>query len=165
MVKHILSLIFVFSFIFSSAQENTILEILNRELEKEVKNQFDSPNFDGDTVRIVKPFTINENQILSYEIKKTSPYFEGFQFVKQEVPLKLIKMIIKDINVILLTDDDVVATTAYNSKVGSLQKKTSFSNLFFLGLSAEKQNEYLGIEIQEAFKKAGILIEKKDWYD
>lgn len=159
----VLLLFGVFSLFFG--QQKTILQILNRELKNEVKNQLRSPNFDGDTIRIIKPFTINESKILSYEIKKTSPYIEGFQIIKQEVPLKLIKVILKDINVILLTEEDVVRTTTYHSKNGGSQEKTSFGNLFFLGLSLEKQNEFLATEIQKAFKNAGIALEKTHWYD
>ncbi len=147
------------------AQQKTILKILNLELQKEVKNQLQSPNFEGDTVRIVKPFTINEKQILSYEIKKTSPYFQGYKIIKQEVPLKSLIIIIKDIHVILLTEEEAVTTTTFNSLKGASKKEISYGNLFFLGLSSQKQNEYLGVEIQKAFKNAGIPIQKTHWYD
>ena len=121
--------------------------------------------FRGRYIRIVKPFTINEKQILSYEIKKTSPYFQGYKIIKQEVPLKSLIIIIKDIHVILLTEEEAVTTTTFNSLKGASKKEISYGNLFFLGLSSQKQNEYLGVEIQKAFKNAGIPIQKTHWYD
>lgn len=66
------------------AQQKTILKILNLELQKEVKNQLQSPNFEGDTVRIVKPFTINEKQILSYEIKKRALIFKDIKSLNRK---------------------------------------------------------------------------------
>ena len=145
-------------------QEKTILKIINSELKKEVKNQLKSPNFSGDTIQIVEPFTINEQQILSFTIKKTSPYFNGVQLVKQEVPLKSILKIGKDINVIFETINDAVKTTTTSiDKETKVQTSTGF--LFFLYLSNEKQNEELGIKLQDAFKKAGFNVAKDYWYD
>ena len=145
-------------------QEKTILKIINSELKKEVKNQLKSPNFSGDTIQIVEPFTINEQQILSFTIKKTSPYFNGVQLVKQEVPLKSILKVGKDINVIFETINDAVKTTTTSiDKETKVQTSTGF--LFFLYLSNEKQNEELGIKLQDAFKKAGYNVAKDYWYD
>lgn len=145
-------------------QEKTILKIINSELKKEVKNQLKSPNFSGDTIQIVEPFTINEQQILSFTIKKTSPYFNGVQLVKQEVPLKSILKVGKDINVIFETINDAVKTTTTSiDKETKVQTSTGF--LFFLYLSNEKQNEELGIKLQDAFKKAGFNVAKDYWYD
>ena len=145
-------------------QEKTILKIINSELKKEVKNQLKSPNFSGDTIQIVEPFTINEQQILSFTIKKTSPYFNGVQLVKQEVPLKSILKVGKDINVIFETINDAVKTTTTSiDKETKVQTSTGF--LFFLYLSNEKQNEELGIKLHDAFKKAGYNVAKDYWYD
>lgn len=145
-------------------QEKSILKILNHELKKEVKNQLKSPNFSGDTISIVKPFTINDQKILSFEIKKLSPYFSGYQIIRQEVPMNRIKKIGKDINIILETDDNGVVTT-YTSVTSETKVETVKGHLFFLYLSNEKQNEDIGIEIQKAFEKAGISINKEYWYD
>lgn len=145
-------------------QEKTILKIINSELKKEVKNQLKSPNFSGDTIQIVEPFTINEEQILSFTIKKTSPYFGGVQIIKQEVPLKSILKVGKDINVIFETENGAVKTTTTTiDKETKVQTNTGF--LFFLYLSNEKQNEEFGIKLQDAFKKAGFNVAKNYWYD
>ena len=72
--------VLLFFLIFSvaaHAQQHTLLKILNGELRKEVKNQLKSPQFSGDTIRIVRPFEISKDNILSLEIEKRSPYLEG----------------------------------------------------------------------------------------
>lgn len=160
-------LLFIFLLGFTNTifgQEQTILKILNRELQKEVKNQLKSPDFNGDTIKILKPFSISADKILSFEIKKTSPYFSGYQIIRQEVPLNKITKIGKDINIILECEDQEVLTT-YNTL--DIEKKTEEAkgNLFFLYLSNEKENEDLAIAILKAFKKAGYSLEKEYWYD
>ncbi|OWK74463.1 hypothetical protein CBW16_03385 [Flavobacteriaceae bacterium JJC] len=91
-MKKIILLLVVFG-IWSAigAQETKILRILNRELKKEVKNQFKSPNFNGDTLRIIKPFSIDIHKNLSFAVKITSPYFTGEQIITQQVPLNSVK--------------------------------------------------------------------------
>ncbi|MBW8361943.1 MAG: hypothetical protein K0M56_07115 [Kaistella sp.] len=161
---------FLFLFFLSfcvniSAQEKTLLKILNRELKKEVKHQLKSPNFNGDTITIVEPFTISNEKILSFKITKTSPYFTGVQVIKQEVPLSAIKNIGKDINIIFETPRDSVTVTTTTIIEGETKEETIKYYLFFPYLSNEKNNENLGIEIQNAFKKAGFIVTKEYWYD
>jgi len=146
------------------AQEKELLKILNTELKKEVKNQFQSSNFSGDTIAINKPFTIDQQKILSFEIQKTSPYFSGVQIIRQEVPLNKIIKIGKDINVIFVTEGDAVISTSKIIGKEITEEKVA-GHLFFLFLSKEKQNEQLGISIQKAFKEAGYIIAKEFWYD
>ncbi|ANF51094.1 hypothetical protein A0O34_11470 [Chryseobacterium glaciei] len=163
--KRFLLLIMFFGFwSLFSAQEKTIIKILNRELKKEVKNQLKYSNFNGDTISIVKEFSIDNNKNLTFQIKKTSPYFSGYQIIKQEVPLNKILKIGKDIQVILETEKDAVVTTT--TTFDDTQKEQKFTeSLFFLYISNEKQNEDLGIEIQKAFQKAGFKVKKEYWYD
>lgn len=142
-------------------QEKEILKILNRELKEEVKHQLKSPNFNGDTIKIIKEFTIDNNKNLTFQIKKTSPYFSGYQIIKQEVPLDKIVKIGKDINIIFETEEKSVVTTTKTSD----NEEVLEGSLFFLYLSNEKENEKLGIEIQKAFQKAGYKISKEYWYD
>ncbi|GAA5100107.1 hypothetical protein GCM10023210_38250 [Chryseobacterium ginsengisoli] len=164
-LKQILLFIFlsgIWNIAFS--QEKEILKILNRELKKEVKNQFKSSNFNGDTIRIVEGFSIDTHKNLSFQIKKTSPYFTGYQTIKQKVSLAKILKVGKDIQIILETEKDAV-TTEYLSSDGDLREETIKGSLFFLYLSNEKQNDDLGIELQEAFQKAGFQVSKDYWYD
>ena len=154
--------------IFSAAahsQQHTLLKILNGELRKEVKNQLKSPQFSGDTIRIVRPFEISKDNILSLEIEKRSPYLEGVWIIRQEVPLSVVKMVGKDINIILETGDSLVTTTSYRSAEGAGKAEKIMGNLFFLYLVNEKQNEDLGTAIQRAFIKAGVPVLKEYWYD
>ncbi|MEC5157988.1 hypothetical protein [Chryseobacterium sp. MP_3.2] len=164
-MKYIIVLFTLLGFqnlIFS--QEKKILKILNGQLKKEVRNQFRSPNFNGDTISIVKPYTISTNKILSFEIKKASSSSNGVQLVKQEVPLKMIRKIGKDINVIFETEHDAVTTTYSNQANGGKVDKV-LGYLFFLYLSSDRHNETVGIELQKAFKTAGYIVGKEYWYD
>lgn len=163
--KRFLALIMFFGFwSLFSAQEKTIIKILNRELKKEVKNQLKHSNFNGDTINIIKEFSIDNNKNLTFQIKKTSPYFSGYQIIKQEVPLNKILKIGKDIQVILETEKDAVVTTTTTFDETQKEQKLTES-LFFLYISNEKQNEDLGIELQKAFQKAGFNVKKEYWYD
>lgn len=165
-MKKIILLLVVFG-IWSAigAQETKILRILNRELKKEVKNQFKSPNFNGDTLRIIKPFSIDIHKNLSFAVKITSPYFTGEQIITQQVPLNSVKKLGKDINIILETETDSVTTVYTRTADGVPGEERTKGNLFFLYLSNEKLNDDLGIEIQKAFEKAGIKVDKTYWYD
>jgi len=164
-IKIFLAFIIIFGFWSSAfAQEKQILKILNRELKREVKNQLKSPNFNGDTIIIMKEFSITNDKKLSFQIKRISPSIEGYQIIKQEVPLSKIRKIGKDIQIILETEKNAVeSTTEYFDSDRENQKLNE--SLFFLYLSNEKENDDLGIEIQNAFQKAGYQIEKEYWYD
>jgi predicted lipoprotein len=75
-IKRLLTFILIFGiWNITFAQEKTIVKILNRELKREVKNQLKSSNFNGETIRIIKEFSIDNNKNLSFQIKKTSPSY------------------------------------------------------------------------------------------
>jgi uncharacterized protein YrrD len=165
-MKYILLFLFLFGFkevVF--AQEKSVVKILNRELKKELKHQVNLPNFNGDTIRLIEEFKIDQNKILSFTIKKTSPYFSGVQIIKQEVPLQSIVKISKDTQLILMTKENAVSTH-YNTVGGDDPKEQKNSERFFyLYIEDEKQNDDLGNELQQAFEKAGYPVEKDNWYD
>jgi hypothetical protein len=54
------------------SQEKEIIRILNYELKKEIRHQFKNLNFNGDTITLLKEFSIDENKILSVEIRKNN---------------------------------------------------------------------------------------------
>lgn len=165
MIKQVLLSMMIFGcWSMNFAQEKTIVKILNRELKREVKNQLKSSNFNGDTIRIIKEFAITKDKKLTFTIKKTSPFFDGYQIIQQEVPLSKIKKIGKDIQIILETEKNAVETKFTTFDEGSKEQVLNES-LFFLYLSNEKENEDLGIELQEAFRKAGFEVQKDYWYD
>jgi hypothetical protein len=165
-MKYILLFVFLFGckeVVF--AQEKNIIKILNRELKKELKHQVDLPNFNGDTLQIIQEFKIDQNKILSFQIKKTSPYFSGVQIIMQEVPLQSILKISKDTQLILITEDKAVKTH-YNTVGGDDPKEQrNLERFFYLYIENEKQNDDLGNELQKAFEKAGYSVEKDNWYD
>lgn len=144
-------------------QEKSLLKILNRELKYEVKNQFKSHNFEDDTISIVEPFTVSEDKILSFEIKKSN-LSKGEEIIKQEVPLSKIRKIGKDLQIILETEPNAVTTT-YINQDEITKPEIVKGNLFFLYLFNEKQTETLGTELQNAFQNAGFSVEKENWYD
>lgn len=164
-MKYILLFVFLFGWkgvVF--AQEKNIIKILNRELKKELKHQVNLPNFNGDTLQIIQEFKIDQNKILSFQIKKTSPYFSGYQIIKQEVPLNAILKLTKDIQIILMTEDNAVVTH-YDIVDGDSKQQKTLDRFFYLYIEDEKQNEVLGDELQQAFEKAGYPVEKDNWYD
>jgi hypothetical protein len=153
-------LMFYASICFS--QEREIVRILNNELKKELKSQFRHPSFDGDTITLVKEFSIN-NKILSFEIKRSSD--RGYFFEKQEVPLSKIRVIGKDINIILESDDKAVKTTTRRFyKDQEKEEFVSDSDLFFVYINFPN-NEDVGNDLIKAFAKAGYHIKKNYWYD
>ncbi|MFC6269216.1 hypothetical protein [Frigoriflavimonas asaccharolytica] len=164
-MKKLALLFLLFAFISSSfGQEKKLLKILNQELKKEVKNQVQSKNFNGDTLVILKPFTINEQKILSFEVRKSNYYQEGYEIITQEIPLNKITAIGKDIQVFFQTSDNSVITIT--KKVAkNINTNTEKGNFFQLFLFIEKQNEKLGINLQNALLKTGIKVDKEYWYD
>ena len=145
------------------SQEKEIVKILNEELKKEIKHQFKNPNFNGDTLSIIAEYKIDANKILSIEIKKSNSF--GFTIEKQEVPLSKIKIIGKDINIILETDEkDVKIWTQRFYKNEEKQEFSNESTMFFKHLHFHNK-EYIGNELIEAFSKAGYKITKSYWYD
>ena len=161
-MKTILFLVLLQSF-FAFSQEKEIVKILNKELKKEIKHQFKNPNFDGDTLSLVKEFTIDPNKILSVEIRRGNEM--GYSLEKQEVPLSKIKIIGKDINIILETDEKDVKTIT--KRTYKNQEKEAFENnssMFFTYLHFPN-NEDVGDDLIKAFSKAGYKITKSYWYD
>lgn len=164
-MKHvILFLLFFGMWTLNSAQEKKILNILNRELKKEVKNQYKSRLFNGDTISIVKEFSIDNEKKLTFEIKVNSPYVVGTQFIRQEVALDKLRKMGKDIQIILEAEENSVVTTVTNAEADP-KEQTTKSNLFYLYMSSEKNNEKTGNELQNAFRKAGYPLTKEYWAD
>lgn len=175
-------MLFLFQSILSFSQTSEIVKILNLELKKETKKQKeDSGDNSGEKFEIVKNFIIKDSilmtainfegkevremqttmKILSIELKKKSCGGD-FYNEKQEVDLRKIKSVIKDINVIFETEPDAVKITQIDENGDKSERK---SDMFFLHLSYEKQNEYLADDLVEAFKKAKYTIEKGFWHD
>ena len=160
MKKIFILFLFIAINVFSQKQSD-IEKLLNKELNKELKLQKKSSYFEGDTLIVIEPYKI-ENNILSVTVKKRAYYTKEFYLEKQEIALDEINSIIKDINVIFETEPDAVKITQTDLQ-GNVTTRNY--NLFFLHLSAEKNNESLAKNIVKTFKKQGYNIENRFWFD
>lgn len=153
MKKLIILFLLVAGNVFSQ-NHNAIEKLLNKELIKEFKFRINNSYYEGDTLIIVEPFKI-ENKVLSITVKKKS-YSDNALFIeKQEIALDKVISIIKDINVIFETESDAVKIT--QTKLNGDTIETT-SHLFFLHLSAVKNNESLAQDIVKSYKKEGYPI-------
>jgi len=160
-MKPILIFLLISSFCFS--QEKEIVKILNDELKKEIENQFQYPNFDGDTLTLTNEFSIDKNKILSVEIRKQN----GFRTYteRQEVHLSKISSIGKDINIVMNSDGgDVMIKSKSIDENNNQQTRSTNSETFFTHLHFNS-NEHIGNDLVKAFAKAGFPIKKVYWYD
>ena len=146
--------------LYSTAQQQEIVSILNKQWKQETKYWQSNPELNQDSLSLVQPFTIKGN-VLSFTVQKWS-YYDGLYREKQEIALDKITAIIKDIYVIFETVPDAVKITR-TLKDGSQNHSTS--DLFRLHLSHEKGNEYLADQLIKAFSKAGLTLKKDVWYD
>lgn len=164
MIRIQLSFFFIIiNFLILNSQEREIVRILNHELKKQIKHQLKNPNYDGITILLSKEFCIDQNKILSVEIKKSNE--NGYSLERQEVPLSKIKIIGKDINIILETDDEDVKTLIRRFyKNEEMQELSNESTMFFTYLHFP-YNEDVGDDLIKAFSKAGYKITKSYWYD
>ena len=160
-MKNILFLFLLFATSALAQKQNQIEALLNKELTKELKLQRHDSYYEADTLLIIQPYKI-ENNILSLTIQKKSNTDKTYISYRQEVALDKIMTVIKDINVVFETEKDAVKIYDINSD-GEVSYSTY--DLFFLQLSAEKNNEILADNLVKMFKKNGFTIEKRVWYD
>lgn len=159
----LLTSLLLFMSIFCFSQEKEIVNILNTELKKELKDQFKHPNFDGDTVTLIKEFSIDKNKILSVEIRKQN----GNRILteSQKVHLSKISSIGKDFNIIFNSDSgDITVKSKSIDKSNNTQTYETNSETFFTHMHFA-DNEYIGDALIKAFIKAGFPIKKVYWYD
>lgn len=148
----------------SYSQEKKLVDFLNKSLTKEIKNQIKSPEFSGDTISVIQPYKINEEKILSLVIKKYQSYSGEYHVIKQEVPLSRIRQIIKDINVIFLTEsNDVAIMTTINGDEATMS--TGTSDLFFTQFYLDKNNKNFGKTLEKYFKGAHYDVTMDIWAD
>lgn len=160
-----LLLIPLFISFISFSQQTEIVKILNKELNKEARLRLKDPDLTGDTLWVITPYRIDSN-VLSVTVKIKVYNDDKYYTEKQEIALDKIKAIVKDINIIFETEPDAVRIIQLPLEATSTQAaEIRFSNLFFLHLYAEKQNEALANKLIKAFGKAGLKIEKGYWYD
>ena len=101
---------------------------------------------------------------MSLVIKKYQSYSGEYHIIKQEVPLTKIRPIIKDINVIFLTEDnDVTIITTINGNESTMS--TGTSDLFFTQFYLDKNNETFGKTLEKYFKGANYDVTMDIWAD
>ncbi|CAM3943004.1 MULTISPECIES: hypothetical protein [Flavobacterium] len=151
--------IFFFSF-FAFSQEKKVVDLLNKQLMKEIKKFADE-----DSLKIIQPFYIDESKKLILEVEKYNTYNEQWEVIKAEVPLDKITGFIRDINVIFETEGkDVLETiSTYNEKGELLTTNTHNTNLFFTQISKEDNTKSFRKAILRAFEKEGFSINSEFW--
>lgn len=161
-MKTLLSMICLFSSLTVFSQEKNIVELLNRQLTKEIAG-FEKQ----DSLGIVQPFHIDAANKLVLETKKYSSHTNEWVVVKQELALQEIESIGKDINVIFMAKGDKVLTTTktYTADWKLLRTDIADKAIFYTEISEEKQNEKLRDQLVRYFKKAGYAIKAAFWYD
>lgn len=187
-MKSLFFILFVLQSFFALAQNTVPIEqFLQKAVNKDLKNQFKSDFFDGDTLVVVQNFTIrdsiqqvtvtnadgneshlvqSEQKILSLELKHRFYYGGGYQIEKQEVSLDQITAIAKDLQVLFETKPNAVKITRTNHyDDGRVEILADQSDLFFTHLKYERGNEGFGYTIKGLFEKAGYEIEISHWYD
>ncbi|WP_445717758.1 hypothetical protein [Flavobacterium sp.] len=164
-MKNKLLLILLIPFLAFSQKPSELAKRLNKELKTELKEQFENPYFSSDTLVVVQEFKINVEKVLSYQTKHRMYNGDGYYIRKQEVDLKDIISIGKDICVLLETNDKVKITDTNYHSDGTIDTSTQLQTYFRTQFCTLKNNEYLGYDLVKLFKKEGITIEISYWYD
>ncbi|MFN0289940.1 hypothetical protein [Pedobacter helvus] len=165
------------------AQEKQLINLLNNKLQKELKSQNDTLNYEGKKFEIVNGYSIKDSiltmpvtndkgevvqivqtnlKILTLEVRKKQSSNDSTYVEKQEIELNKIIAVSKDINIVFETQPSAVKISR-KSENGTTE--VNYSDLFFLHLFYEKQNDYLADDIIKAFDKLGVSIKKGRWYD
>ncbi|WP_313805827.1 hypothetical protein [Flavobacterium sp.] len=178
--------ILLFFSVLGFSQQQTLIKTLNDALKKEVEAQKKlGDDYYGTQFEVVEYYTIRDSvvrvyvqpsnpndpteiaetklPILSVTIKKKDPYGSEYFIEKQEVDIRNIKTIIKDINIIFETESDDQVHTITTDAQGNVDYHRN--DMFFLHLSHEKSNEYFQKELATIFKKMKIEVEKGIWAD
>lgn len=151
---------FFFFSLFTFSQEKKVVDLLNKQLMKEIKKFSDE-----DSLKIIQPFHVDESKKLVLEVEKYNSYSEQWEVIKAEVPLDKISGFIRDINVIFETEyNDVSETiTTYNEKRELLMTNTRNTNMFFTQISKENNIKSFRNAVLKAFKRAGFSINSEFW--
>lgn len=151
---------FFFFSLFTFSQEKKVVDLLNKQLMKEIKKFSDE-----DSLKIIQPFHVDESKKLVLEVEKYNSYSEQWEVIKAEVPLDKISGFIRDINVIFETEyNDVSETiTTYNEKRELLTTNTLNTNMFFTQISKENNIKSFRNAVLKAFKRAGFSINSEFW--
>ncbi len=145
-----------------------LVNFLNQKLKKEVEYQQKDPeNYPEERkFKLIQDFQLEPSgQWLSIIVERKNDIGNPIT-EKQSVRLKDIIAIVKDINIILETNENAVlkSTTFINDKKDK-ETVESVDDLFFLQWCYERSNEEVGDEIIKLFQNIGQNIKKEIWYD
>jgi hypothetical protein len=159
-MKKIFLMLLITTTLFS--QENKIVDLLNNQLQKEIKTYRSQ-----DTIKLIKPFHIDQNKKLSFEYEIYNNVREEWRILKYEVALNKINGFIKDVNVIFTTEqnDVLLSVKIYNIKKEFIEEVFYKKDMFFTEISFEQNNTNFRDDILAAFKKTGYTINSEYWYD
>ncbi|MFY8069226.1 MAG: hypothetical protein ACOVMG_03935 [Flavobacterium sp.] len=175
--KYILTLLGIFLANSIFAQTTTITHLLQKTLQQENKarqmihtevdslgNEIGLSQMAIDTLEVIE-LTI-KNDILVYTTKNYFTNVNGYYLYKQEVALKDITAVTKDIGIFFESaPEKVFVTQSEYFDDGNYKITKGELDLFRTHFTTLRENEYLGDELVKAFKKAGYKIEKGYWYD
>ncbi len=160
-MKRILSVILFSYFIFSNAQEEKIVELLNLQIQKEEK-LYDE--FDKKMPKLIQLFEI-EDGVLSFEFLYDEP--DQVVSMRREVVLDKIKNINKSGEVVFLTKETATKQIAnMKSKINKDQSQYFILNSMFLTeIRKETDNKDFRDELLKAFRNAGYDVSSEFWMD
>ncbi len=177
LLNYTLILLAIYSANSIFAQTTTITHLLQKTLQQEnearkmfhtevdsLGNEIGLLQMAIDTLEVIE-LTI-KNDTLVYTTKNYFFNVNGYYLYKQEVALKDITAVTKDIGIFFETASDKVQVIRqeYFEDGNSIKtsRKTDLFRTYFVSL---RQNDYLADDLIKAFKKAGYTIEKGYWYD
>lgn len=145
-----------------------LVNYLNMKLKQEIEFQIkDSLKYRSDKkFKVVQEFQLdNSGQWLSVIVERRNIYDNPI-LEKQSVQLKDVLKVGKDITVMLVSKShSILKTTTVKNDGVEERKIETVDEWFYLHFSHEKDNEKLGDEIINLFKKIGQNIQKSDWFD
>ena len=148
------------------AQEKNIVKLLNQALNAEKKIQGKDPaNYCGQPFDIITPYHITGKK-LSVTVKRQLQEEDAVETETCEVALDSVVNIVKDINILFETWPRAAVVTRHTVYKNAPAKTEVFkSDLYFLQLCYEKNNEAFADALIKAFQKAGYTLKKRHWYD
>lgn len=156
-----LFLLLAFIAVFSFGQEAKIVKLLNEQFRSEQKMY---EPYEEEKPEMIQPFQI-ENGILSFEFKYSG---EGKEtHFRRQVHLANVVRLDKDINVILISENDGVLETinVFGENQELISEQQIEHNMFFLEIRKEFGNEKFKNRLLKAFKSAGYEVSNEYWAD
>ena len=148
------------------SQKQKIVDYLNRELKREIRQQFKSPRFDGDTLELLQPFRLETGDTLSVTILLRKGDGSGTEETTQKMRIQDVLSVDKDINVLFRTAErKVLIRSRRILDEGEIREDHYQADMFFLFRYTPNNNESMAATIRKYFAGAGITIQTEFWAD